>query len=303
MAEYFCSVAFEIVVSAAEADLLRECFETSYTITCDFPGHADDGLDAARACYAERSDSFRATFPPLAEEDDPFAGFLQIWIDPDFPTFDADLSIDDDADGTRKRVFIAGDCSDVSALAGVIQKTCLSALPFAFDWSTGCSRPRTGSFGGGYFVITPEEIVGGSTERLMNQVLDALPRQPASIHQLPIMSSEDARSIGFAPFNRVPTLPVDIPDGGFTVSAKTSEGLRVTFYFGPSRTGGPPSFIDIQYHDAGMTVPDGGGAPAPVFDLFTIAQEGLHPYDSRHFAISEKPSIAVLLLKQRVNPD
>ena len=62
---------------------------------------------------------------------------------------------------------------------------------------------------------------------------------PASITQLPVMTSADAENVGFAIFNHVPTLPIDIPDGGFTVSAKTSEGLRVTFYFGPSRTGGP----------------------------------------------------------------
>lgn len=80
--------------------------------------------------------------------------------------------------------------------------------------------------------------------------MDRLP-SPASICQLPVMTSTDAESIGFAIFNHVPTLPIDIPDGGFTVSAKTSEGLRVTFYFGPSRTGGPPCFIDIQYHDLG----------------------------------------------------
>lgn len=118
----------------------------------------------------------------------------------------------------------------------------------------------------------------------------------ASIHQLPVMTSADAESIGFAIFNHVPTLPIDIPDGGFTVSAKISEGLRVTFYFGPSRTGGPPCFIDIQYHDAGMTVPDGGGSPAPVFDMLTIAVKGRHAYDSRKYDTSEKPSIAVLLL-------
>ncbi|WP_231923292.1 hypothetical protein [Sphingobium cloacae] len=110
------------------------------------------------------------------------------------------------------------------------------------------------------------------------------------------MTSADAENVGFAIFNHVPTLPIDIPDGGFTVSAKTSEGLRVTFYFGPYRTGGPPRCIDICYHDASMTVPDGGGSPVPVFDMFTIAEEGRHPYDSRKSDVSEKPSIAVVLL-------
>lgn len=128
------------------------------------------------------------------------------------------------------------------------------------------------------------------------------PLPPAGAGQLSVMTGDDAHSIGFARFNRVPTLPVEIPDGGFTLSTKTSEGLRVTFYFGPYRTDGPPRFVDIQYHDAGMTVPDGDGAPAPVFDMLTIAEKGRHPYDSRKSAISAKPSIAVLLLDRPDDP-
>ncbi|AMK24711.1 MULTISPECIES: hypothetical protein [Sphingomonadales] len=123
------------------------------------------------------------------------------------------------------------------------------------------------------------------------------PSSSTSMSQLPIMTRADAESIGFATFNHVPTLPVDIPDGGFTISAKTSEGLRVTFYFGPYHTGGPPRFIDIQYRDSAMTVPGGDGSPVPVFDMLTIAEKGIHRYDSRKADTSEKPSIAVVLLE------
>ncbi|MBO9579516.1 MAG: hypothetical protein J7498_01335 [Sphingobium sp.] len=125
----------------------------------------------------------------------------------------------------------------------------------------------------------------------------------APICPFPVMTSTDAQSIGYAPFNRVPTLPIEIPDGGFTLSTKTSDGLRVTFYFGPYETGGPPRFIDIQYHDAGMTVPGADGQPVPVFDMLTIAEKGRHPYDSRKAEISDKPSIAVLLLGRRSGAD
>ena len=125
----------------------------------------------------------------------------------------------------------------------------------------------------------------------------------ASICQLPVMTSTDAESLGFARFNRVPTLPIDVPDGGFTITAKTSEGRRVTFYFGPKRTGGPPRFIDVQYHDSGMTVPDGDGKPAPVFDMLTIAEKGRQPYDSRKSEPSHKPSIAVILLDRPGDTD
>ncbi|QNG43540.1 hypothetical protein [Sphingobium yanoikuyae] len=115
------------------------------------------------------------------------------------------------------------------------------------------------------------------------------------IRSLPVMTGSDAQAIGFAAFNAVPTLPIDIPDGGFTLSAKTSEGRRITFYFGPYVTGGPARFVDIQYHDL-ATVPDARGAPAPVFDMFTIGHGDARAYDSRREEVIAKPSIAVILL-------
>jgi hypothetical protein len=115
------------------------------------------------------------------------------------------------------------------------------------------------------------------------------------ITSLPVMTGSDAQAIGFAAFNAVPTLPIDIPDGGFTLSAKTSEGRRITFYFGPYVTGGPARFVDIQFHD-GATVPDARGAPAPVFDMLTIGHGDARAYDSRPEEVIAKPSIAVILL-------
>ncbi|MBN9990839.1 hypothetical protein JND45_16005, partial [Listeria monocytogenes] len=58
----------------------------------------------------------------------------------------------------------------------------------------------------------------------------------ADITTLPLMTAADAESIGFARFNDVPTLPIDIPDGNFTISAKTTDGRRITFFFGEHRT-------------------------------------------------------------------
>ena len=74
------------------------------------------------------------------------------------------------------------------------------------------------------------------------------------ITELPVMRAADATAIGFAQFNDVPHKVIDIPDGGFTLTTKTSDGNRVTFYFGPYETGGPPAFIDIQYRDLIWTV-------------------------------------------------
>src|SRR5690606_20660735 len=117
------------------------------------------------------------------------------------------------------------------------------------------------------------------------------------ITRLPVMTARDAESIGFARFNDVPTLPIDIPDGNFTISARTSDGRRITFFFGEYQRGTPPSFVDIQYHDNGTTIPNADGGTSPSFDMLTIGQGGRHAYDSRRHSSDEKPSIAVILLR------
>ena len=120
----------------------------------------------------------------------------------------------------------------------------------------------------------------------------------ADIKTLPIMTARDAEQIGFARFNDVPTLAVDIPDGGFTISAKTTEGRRLTIYFGPNTDGGPPRFADIQFHDSGMTIPNANNGRSPAFDLLTIVEGGRRSYDSRAAEICMKPSIAVVLMEK-----
>ena len=94
----------------------------------------------------------------------------------------------------------------------------------------------------------------------------------------------------------MPTLPIDIPDGNFTISAKTTDGRRITFFFGEYRRGEPPSFVDIQYHDQGATIPNANGGRSPIFDMLTIGLGGRQVFDSRKLAADDKPSIAVILL-------
>ena len=53
----------------------------------------------------------------------------------------------------------------------------------------------------------------------------------ADITDLPVMTRDDAIAAGFAGYNDVPHKPIDVPDGAFTITAKTSEGRRVTFCF------------------------------------------------------------------------
>lgn len=118
----------------------------------------------------------------------------------------------------------------------------------------------------------------------------------SDITRLPVMTAADAESIGFTRFNDVPTLPIDIPDGNFTISAKTTDGRRITFFFGEHRRGAPPSFVDIQYHDHGATILNADGGRSPIFDMLTIGLRGRQVFDSRKLDDDNKPSIAVILL-------
>lgn len=173
MANNFLEASFQIRVTAAEAALLAECFETADSISSDFLGIDEEGLDAARICYAARSEAFRTAFPEQDDEEDPFAAFLDLWPDPDFPSFDADLSIGDTDNEVARMAFVSGYQIDVEALACLIQTVCKSALPFGFEWAARCDKLRPGEFGGGYLVITSTDISGGSTGWLMQKALEA----------------------------------------------------------------------------------------------------------------------------------
>jgi hypothetical protein len=71
-----------------------------------------------------------------------------------------------------------------------------------------------------------------------------------------------------------------VPDGGFTITAKTTEGKRITFAFQPYKNGGPPQCVDIQYHDGEQGVTRNGD-PWPVFDVIGFGGDG---FDTRRMA-------------------
>ncbi|OHT21604.1 hypothetical protein [Edaphosphingomonas haloaromaticamans] len=174
MANTYLETAFNVPVTPEEAALLEECFATAAEISAGFASIPQEELEAAKTCYASRSGLFRATFPPRADEDDPFATFLGLWSDPDFPCFDADLTVTAEPGGKGQVAYIHGHEVDVSALASLIQKVCKSALPFGFEWALVTDQDRPGGFGGGYFVVTETEILGGSTHWLMHETLQTL---------------------------------------------------------------------------------------------------------------------------------
>lgn len=121
----------------------------------------------------------------------------------------------------------------------------------------------------------------------------------ADITDLPVMTMTDARSIGFAGFNDVPHKAIDIPDGPFTITTKTSEGRRTTFCFQGKTYDAPARFIDVQFHDRGTDIPTASGHRAPTFNAFSIAGDGRHVTDSRSLPEEAKPSILVVLMDRQ----
>jgi hypothetical protein len=89
-----------------------------------------------------------------------------------------------------------------------------------------------------------------------------------------------ALAAGYARFNGNPHLAVDVPDGGFTITAKTSEGKRITFAFQPYKNGGPPQCVDIAYHDNG-TSDSFCGNDLPTFDILAFGRTAERKPDGR----------------------
>jgi hypothetical protein len=121
-------------------------------------------------------------------------------------------------------------------------------------------------------------------------------------------TAAEAVAEGFAEFNRNPHLAVDVPDGNFTITCKTSEGKRITFAFLAYESGGkPPQAVDIAYH-SGERALNCNRDMTPVFDVIgfgsTPGEKGKlgkhHDFDTRTMSKaageSRKVSIACVLM-------
>src|SRR3546814_14864205 len=121
MANTYLETAFNVPVTADEAALLEECFETAAEISAGYASIPQEGREAAGSFYASRSSLFRATFPPQPGNDDPFVTFRALWSDPDFPCIDADLTINDDpvGKGQDRKTVVEGTSVSVRVELGV----------------------------------------------------------------------------------------------------------------------------------------------------------------------------------------
>jgi len=93
-----------------------------------------------------------------------------------------------------------------------------------------------------------------------------------------IMNEPEAQAMGYATFGDVDTACIEVPDSekGFVISARTSEGKRLTFAFLPYKEGGPPQCVDIVYHDSPKPKVEG----YPTFDVLAFGK-GPTAFDSR----------------------
>lgn len=175
MANNYLKLSFVLTPTGEEEALLDECHALSEEL-------ADIDEDDLAARYDAMSDAFKAAFPPPPDQSeepdqpppDPFASFLELFSDQDFPTFDCEYFGSAEVDG----YLIAGTQADPHAIASLIQKCAPSVLPFGFEWSQDCDRLRPSEFGGGYYIITDDDIIGGSTSWLMRGQIDALKEPP-----------------------------------------------------------------------------------------------------------------------------
>lgn len=119
------------------------------------------------------SAAFMALFPP--DGDDKWSGFLDLFDDPDFPDFGADLAGGPEGDECVALISAERDFQPDS-VARLIQRCCqstLAAAPVGFEWSVTCSRQRIDEFGGGWCVVFPDHVALESTSEGIRKALQA----------------------------------------------------------------------------------------------------------------------------------
>ncbi len=166
MADYYVQGSFSFTCTAAESALIEEAWQ-----------HAANLGD--KAGPSEAPAEILASFPPT-DLGNPFNGLLEIFDDPNFPTFGAEIEIS--GAGTCL-VTIFGDTDfQPDTIAALVQRCCrqtLSEAPIGFEWSYSCSRPRADGIDGGWCAIFVDRIEFGATrERLARTLRPATHRDP-----------------------------------------------------------------------------------------------------------------------------
>ena len=151
MADHYVQGSFAFTCTARESALIEEAWQ-----------HASDLL--ADLAPGEPSAEFLAAFMPT-DLANPFNGLLEIFDDPDFPDFGAEIEI---AGAAQCIVAIYGTTDFQPGPIAELIRRCyqesLEVAPVGFVWCYGCSRPRRDSFGGGWCAIFADHVEFASTQ-------------------------------------------------------------------------------------------------------------------------------------------
>jgi hypothetical protein len=154
MEDYWKHLSFNISCSEADANLFLETIEALAEIS-------DIDYDPI-SCRLPISDELLKRCPALPLPNDfpdqwlNWSGLLDGIDDYD----NLVLGVDIRYNAETNELWIHEDCgyADIHALALLIQRLLPSALPIGFEWSLDCSKPRLDAYGGGWCLITKDQI-------------------------------------------------------------------------------------------------------------------------------------------------
>lgn len=69
-----------------------------------------------------------------------------------------------------------------------------------------------------------------------------------------VVAAKEAKQLGFANYNDYNHLVVEVPNEGFTISARTPDGQKITFSFIRRPTGDGHQCVEIIHHTGNKTV-------------------------------------------------
>jgi len=160
MADHYTKASFIIDASPSDIAFLREISQL------DIDDIAEDEL---RDHYESCSARFKNAFP--GSDADPFEAYRNLYSDPDFARPCFDIHYEGKLDNGLERVVVYGDQIEPETLANMIQASCPSALPTGFCYAYGCSKLRPDEFGGGFVVITENDIIFQGTQEGLRTAL------------------------------------------------------------------------------------------------------------------------------------
>lgn len=187
MANNYLKASFTIAVTSGEADLIEQAFAASETLA-----DLDEEADSRTNAYGELGDAFAAAFPP--RDGDPFGSFLDLFVDPAYPTFDCDLQRLDTNQAGQAILLFSGDQFATDAVAHLLFATAKSALPFGFEFALDCDRLRPGEFGGGYVAITAQGVTFGHSAQQLDRAIGRALDEGADGFVLAIRNAEHGLS-------------------------------------------------------------------------------------------------------------